>query len=67
MRFIAEGHKHQVKEAMEVDMMGIRRGAVARSQEVPWFKNPSVVTMIVVGAIVAVFALNLLGYITLPI
>lgn len=66
MAFIAEGYKHEAEVERQVDLRSIKAGGRVARRRQEWYKNPSIVTMILVGACVVVFMLDYMGVIRLP-
>ncbi|MCX7046789.1 MAG: hypothetical protein NTX50_15045 [Candidatus Sumerlaeota bacterium] len=62
MKFIAEGYVHHVRMKREMDIRGIKK-ALGQEEAVPFHKNPSAMTMAIVGVFVAAFLLYYLGVI----
>lgn len=63
MAFVAEGYKHVSVVQSETGLSDIKKGR--SGADVPWHKNPSVLTGLAVGAVFTVFLLDYLEVINL--
>jgi len=61
MHFIAEGYVHKAVIKEEMGLKGLKSGGGSAQTGIPWHKNPSAVTMLIVGVVVVFFLLYYLG------